>query len=101
MALANPGLLWRKTNAPLSSSRTDDIWFATPDIGWAVNSNGQILKTENGFDTYAVQLRDAGYLRCIGFAGAEVGWAGTVSGARRLFTTRDGVHWKTVDNLPA
>jgi photosystem II stability/assembly factor-like uncharacterized protein len=46
--LANADLLWRKTNAPIFSSRTDDIWFATTEVGWAVNSNGQILKTEDG-----------------------------------------------------
>jgi photosystem II stability/assembly factor-like uncharacterized protein len=103
MAIANPGLLWRKTNAPLASSRTDDIWFATPDMGWAVNSNGQILKTEDGGNSWVKQLQDTSvYLRCVGFAGTQVGWAGTVSGTRRLFATRDGgANWKTVDNLPA
>jgi photosystem II stability/assembly factor-like uncharacterized protein len=102
MVLANPGLLWRKTNAPISSSRTDDIWFATAEIGWAVNSNGQILKTEDGGNNWVVQLQDTSvYLRCIGFAGTQFGWAGTVSGARRLFTTRDGgATWTTVGNLP-
>src|SRR5438270_2684153 len=103
MAIANPSLLWRKTNAPFASSRTDDIWFATPDMGWAVNSNGQILKTEDGGNSWVKQLQDTPvYLRCVGFAGAQVGWAGTVSGARRLFATRDGgANWKAVDNLPA
>jgi hypothetical protein len=37
---------WVKTNAPPASSRTDDIWFLDENVGWAVNSNGQILKTE-------------------------------------------------------
>jgi photosystem II stability/assembly factor-like uncharacterized protein len=102
MALANPGLLWRKTNAPISSSRTDDIWFATSDVGWAVNSNGQIVKTEDGGNSWTVQLQDTSvYLRCIGFAGTQFGWAGTVSGPRRLFATRDGgATWTTVANLP-
>jgi hypothetical protein len=102
MALANPGLLWRKTNAPLSSSRTDDIWFTTSEVGWAVNSNGQILKTEDGGNNWTVQLQDTSvYLRCIGFAGTQLGWAGTVSGARRLFATRDGgATWTAVGNLP-
>jgi photosystem II stability/assembly factor-like uncharacterized protein len=102
VALPNPGLLWRKTNAPISSSRTDDIWFATPDIGWAVNSNGQILRTDDGANSWTVQLQDTSvYFRCVGFAGLQVGWAGTVSGPRRLFATRDGgAHWTVVGNLP-
>jgi hypothetical protein len=36
---------WRATNAPVASSRTDDIWFLDPMRGWAVNSNAQILRT--------------------------------------------------------
>lgn len=31
-------LNWRRTNAPVASSRTDDIWFIDSDAGWAVNS---------------------------------------------------------------
>ena len=102
MASANPGLVWRKTNAPVSSSRTDDIWFATPDIGWAVNSNGQILRTDDGGNNWTVQFKDTSvYFRCVGFAGLQVGWAGTVGGAQRLFATRDGgAHWTAVSNLP-
>jgi hypothetical protein len=36
---------WHKSNAPVPSSRTGDIFFSTPTVGWAVNSNGQVLKT--------------------------------------------------------
>src|ERR1051326_8083085 len=45
----HPQLIWRPTNAPIASSRTDDIWFLDPQCGWAVNSNGQIVHTEDGF----------------------------------------------------
>jgi photosystem II stability/assembly factor-like uncharacterized protein len=103
MTLPDPALVWRKTNAPVSSSRTDDIWFATPDIGWAVNSNGQILRTDDGGKSWNEQHKDSSvYLRCIGFAGTniKVGWVGSISPARRLFVTRDGATWNTVDNLP-
>jgi photosystem II stability/assembly factor-like uncharacterized protein len=103
MTLPDPALVWRKTNAPVSSSRTDDIWFATPDIGWAVNSNGQILRTDDGGKSWNEQHKDDSvYLRCIGFAGTntKVGWVGSISPARRLFVTRDGATWNTVDNLP-
>jgi photosystem II stability/assembly factor-like uncharacterized protein len=102
MTLPNPALAWHKTNAPVASSRTDDIWFASPEIGWAVNSNGHILKTEDGGNSWTNQKKTSVYLRCIGFAGAstKVGWVGSVSPEKRMFVTRDGKTWNTVDNLP-
>lgn len=98
---------WRPTNAPFASSRTDDIWFLDADRGWAVNSNGHILHTTDGGDTWELQL-DASpdpsrptYLRCVGFADEHVGWVGAITAARRLFHTSDGgTSWTRVDNLP-
>lgn len=101
-AVAEP--IWRATNAPVASSRTDDIWFLDPDRGWAVNSNGQILHTEDGFNTWQEQLLDEeAYFRCIGFASATRGWAGTLAPrSRRLFETSDGgATWTVVGGLPA
>ena len=96
-------LQWQPTNAPVASSRTDDIWFIDRQTGWAVNSSGQIVKTTDGFETYTVQLHDPElYFRCIGFASANVGWAGTLTAPRILFATRDGGNmWNPVTNLPA
>lgn len=97
---------WVKTKAPTASSRTDDIWFLDENVGWAINSNGQILKTEDGFKTPPVQQAHlkGNYLRCIGFANADVGWVGTLDREmvnERLFRTTDGgVTWKNVENLP-
>lgn len=93
---------WQATAAPVASSRTDDIWFLDPQRGWAVNSNGQIVHTEDGFDTFEVQLHDEDvYFRCIGFANASRGWAGTLTSDKRLFETGDGgATWKTVRDLP-
>src|SRR5215213_1243229 len=97
---------WVKTKAPTASSRTDDIWFIDENVGWAVNSNGQILKTEDGFETYVQQAHLKGnYLRCIGFANENVGWVGTLDRDMvndRLFHTIDGgATWKRVENLPS
>ena len=100
MTRRNPALMWRKTNAPVASSRTDDIWFVSADVGWAVNSNGQILKTDDGGDTWTVQHQASSYLRCIGFAGDRIGWAGSVSGTRLFHTTNGGGNWAAVTNLP-
>src|SRR5687767_13568758 len=101
MTRRNPALMWRKTNAPISSSRTDDIWFVSADVGWAVNSNGQILKTEDGGDSWTVQHQDNSvYLRCVGFAGDRIGWAGSLRGTRLFHTTDGGANWAAVSNLP-
>lgn len=99
--MGTPPLVWRKTNAPIATSRTDDIWFVSPDEGWAVNSNGQIIKTEDGGRSWTQQHADASaYLRCVGFAGNRIGWVGSISATKRMFATRDGVHWSLVENLP-
>ena len=96
-------LTWRKTNAPVASSRTDDIWFLDPITGWAVNSDGKILKTVDGGKNWAVQFTAPNaYLRCVGFANASLGWVGTLSRNRRMFQTRDGgATWSRVTPLPA
>jgi photosystem II stability/assembly factor-like uncharacterized protein len=101
------GLTWRPTNAPVAT-RYDDIWFVTPELGWAVNSNGQILKTVTGGATWEQQFNaspDEGenvWLRCVGFATESRGWVGTTSGENRLYETSDGgATWAPVTNLPA
>ncbi|QEL14089.1 WD40/YVTN/BNR-like repeat-containing protein [Limnoglobus roseus] len=94
-------LHWRPTNAPVASSRTDDIWFTDPNTGWAVNSNGQIVHTADGGNAWAEQLHDADvYFRCIGLASPTRGWAGTLTPGKLLYETRDGSTWTPVSNLP-
>ena len=93
---------WSPTNAPVASSRTDDIWFFDPRIGWAVNSNGQIIHTTDGFETFQTQLQANVYFRCIAFASASRGWCGTLTAGNRMFQTTDGgATWSAVANLPA
>lgn len=93
-------LKWFPTNAPIASSRTDDIWFIDPMTGWAVNSNGQILKTTDGGNTWAQQFQDDIYLRCIGFANDSKGWAGTLTAGKRFYSTTDGgQNWNLIDNM--
>ncbi|HEV3343317.1 MAG TPA: ferritin-like domain-containing protein [Pirellulales bacterium] len=94
-------LTWRRTNAPFASSRTDDIWFLDTQVGFAVNSNGHVLKTSDGGNSWVQQLAAGAYLRCVGFANPQIGWVGTLTPSRRLFHTIDGgVNWSQVTNLP-
>ena len=94
--------VWRETNAPVASSRTDDIWFIDPLEGWAINSNGQIVHTADGGETWEVQLQANAYFRSIGMANAQRGWAGTLTLPRRMFeTSNGGASWQQVANLPA
>jgi photosystem II stability/assembly factor-like uncharacterized protein len=93
---------WSPTKAPLASSRTDDIWFLDPQTGWAVNSNGQIIHTTDGFETFETQLEANVYFRCIGFADSLNGWCGTLTANNRMFRTKDGgKNWLPVTDLPA
>lgn len=100
--LGNSNLRWRPTNAPIASSRTDDIWFLDPQVGWAVNSNGQIVHTADAGNSWVGQLHDPEvYFRCVGFASATRGWAGTLTPGKTLFETRNGGQtWTRVTTLP-
>lgn len=97
-----PEFRWRRTNAPLASSRTDDLCFLDADRGWIVNSNGHILHTSDGAETWEQQAAVQGaYLRCVKFANPMRGWVGTLDSQRRLLHTSDGgASWEPVDNLP-
>lgn len=110
-AVPPAGMTWRPTDAP-PATRYDDIWFVTESRGWAVNSNGQIMRTADGGATWEEQFHvvitdDTGagtnvWLRCVGFANESRGWVGTTTPEKRLFETRDGGDtWSLVTNLPA
>jgi|GEM_PF-420872 len=100
---------WRRTNAPLAPGvgppRYDDIWHVDRNVGWAVNSNGEILATRDGWISFRKQFQtpDRMRLRCIGFANDRVGWVGNVDAdpdQRLLKTTDGGETWSFVENLP-
>jgi photosystem II stability/assembly factor-like uncharacterized protein len=92
---------WRQTAAPDAGSRHDDVFFVSPEMGWAVNSDGHILRTDDGGRKWQVQATLPAYLRCVGFASATHGWVGTLSPDTRLFATTDGgTTWPEVTDLP-
>ena len=94
---------WHATNAP-SAERYDDFHFFDPQVGWAINSAGQIVHTEDGFKTFTVQKTVPGdtWLRCMSFTSLTDGWVGTITRRRRLWRTQDGKTWTDMTpGLPA
>src|SRR3954470_22686735 len=84
-------LTWHATNAP-PQTRYDDIRMITPELGWAVNSGGQIVHTDDGFKTFKIQKTVEGdvWLRCMTFTSPTDGWVGTITRRQRLWQTKDG-----------
>jgi photosystem II stability/assembly factor-like uncharacterized protein len=94
---------WQPTNAP-RAQRYDDVWFIDPQVGWAINSDGQIIHTEDGFKTFTIQKTVPGdtWLRCMSFTSPTDGWVGTITRQRRLWRTLDGKTWSDMTpGLPA
>ena len=94
--------IWKPTSAPTASSRYDDVFFTDTVNGWAVNSNGQILHTDDGGTSWTEQFHDPTvYMRCIAFGSRDRGWVGTITDGKTFFATDNaGLHWSAVDNLP-
>jgi photosystem II stability/assembly factor-like uncharacterized protein len=91
---------WRPTTAPVQT-RYDDIWFISPQVGWGVNSAGQIVHTADAGASWTIQhTADAGtWLRCMSFTSPTDGWVGSITRRQRLFKTEDGKTW--VDMTPS
>jgi hypothetical protein len=94
---------WHATNAP-KAVRYDDFRFIDPQVGWAINSAGQIIHTEDGFKTFTIQKTVPGdtWLRCMSFSSPTDGWVGTITRRQRLWRTQDGKTWADMTpGLPA
>ena len=90
---------WHATNAP-TAQRYDDFHFMDTQVGWAINSAGQIVHTEDGFKTFKIQKTVPGdtWLRCMSFSSPTDGWVGTITEQRRLWRTQNGKTW--IDMTP-
>jgi photosystem II stability/assembly factor-like uncharacterized protein len=91
------------TNAP-DQTRYDDFRFVDQQVGWAINGAGEILHTEDGFETFTVQQTVAGptWLRCMSFSSPTDGWVGTLTTESRLWRTQNGKTWTDMTpRLPA
>ena len=103
--------IWRTLpNAPVSTGRMDDLFFINPFVGWVLSNNysetagwlGDIWKTTDGGETWALQTTLNQYLRSVGFVDAQTGWVGTVFDPDSLLyqTTDGGAAWSLVQNIP-
>ncbi|MEO8150482.1 MAG: YCF48-related protein [Bacteroidia bacterium] len=87
-------------NAPTAfgAARFDDIYFVNPDVGWAVNGDGQIFKTADGGTNWTLQLSTSDYFRSVEFLNADTGFAGTLS--QEFYQTTDGgTTWINIDSV--
>ena len=97
---------WKKLTTEPFRGKQDDVFFATPDVGWYVNGSGKIYKTIDGGASWVLKLnKPETYFRAIGFVDEQRGFAGNigteyypnVSDTMPLYETSDGGEtWKPV-----
>src|SRR5688572_32458976 len=86
-------------NAP-TGSHFEDVFFVGPMLGWVVDGVGRIHRTTNGGTSWQLQVDEPAYLRSVGFADEQRGWAGNLNGTPLLYaTTNGGVAWTPVLNI--
>jgi photosystem II stability/assembly factor-like uncharacterized protein len=88
------------------AARHDDINFLNPNLGWAVNSQGEILKTTDGGNSWELKFNTLSYLRSVKFTDSLHGFAGTINtseGTKPILykTTDGGETWDSVANIPS
>ncbi len=95
---------WIPTGS-IQTNRYDDIYFVSPDTGWAVGSvsgTGRIYHTTNGGTTWQTQQTINAYIRSIEFADKNIGYAGGLgqSGSRIFYkTTNGGATWTDISSV--
>ncbi|MGD1847881.1 MAG: YCF48-related protein [Salibacteraceae bacterium] len=83
---------WIPTNLPYAP-RYDEIYFHSPDTGWAVNTRGEIYRTNDGGDSWILQHQYANaYLRSVEFLDENIGMVGSLD-SLLLRTTDGGQTW--------
>jgi photosystem II stability/assembly factor-like uncharacterized protein len=70
------------------AGKYEDFAFVDEQTGWASTAIGEILRTDDGGLSWAVQAESLGVVRSIDFLDRNRGFAGTLSG--RLYATENG-----------
>lgn len=90
---------WSQMGLLNHSVRYDDVYFYNKNLGWTVNGDGQIYKTENGGDDWQeVYANPAYYFRAIEFLDDKIGFAGTLNNVF-LKTVDGGNTWEEIQDL--
>ena len=86
-------------NAPVSTSRFDDVFFLNKNLGWSAGSNGKIYRTTNGGINWELQYSFPAsyYFRSLEFRDSLHGFAGTLNN-RFLRTSDGGQTWENIAN---
>ncbi|MEL6866357.1 MAG: hypothetical protein AAFP19_18175 [Bacteroidota bacterium] len=84
---------------PQKVGRTDDLSFVNTELGWAVNSQGVLLKTRDGGDNWIVQFRKKNsFFRAVVFKDSLNGWLGTLGrNDSYLYSTDSIILYETHD----
>lgn len=81
-----------------TANRYEDVYFVDSLVGWTVNSEGDIYKTQNGGLTWDTSYSGKGYLRSIEFVDNNLGFAGSLDGCF-LQTQDGGSTWQDIKDL--
>jgi len=80
-----------------SLSKLDDVYFINSEMGWTLNSFGEVFKTVDGGINWESKGNLGEFLRCIQFANENVGYVGSLQGSfggppssAKIFKTIDG-----------
>jgi photosystem II stability/assembly factor-like uncharacterized protein len=76
-------------SSPTASFRFEDGSFLTPSLGWIVDGQGRMFRTEDAGDTWDLRSDIPDYLRTVVFTSPSRGFAGTLYSDRRLYMTDD------------
>ncbi|MDX1420334.1 MAG: T9SS type A sorting domain-containing protein [Rubricoccaceae bacterium] len=78
------------SDSPYNGYRSEDVFFIDEAEGWAVNGSGEVWRTQDGGDAWALTATPDGYLRSVGFASETHGWVGVLFSDAVLYETTDG-----------
>ena len=69
----------RLANAPSINGKQDDLYFVTPEVGWSVNGQGRIFRTEDGGASWTKLVEQPGtFFRSIMMVSPTRGFAGNI-----------------------